>query len=356
MRRTGQPVSCAHLETSPRRNLQPDGVPAMPIPLPDYDHLDATALADLIRIGEATPGDLADAALARIAVRDPSLHAFPYIVEAAPALREHAERAPAGPFQGVPFAVKDLIHPVAGMPMRSGSRRTRALCRRRRHAGDALPRGRAGPRRENGDAGVRADGRHRARRLPPDAQPVGNGPLARRLLWRRRRRRRRAHPALRRRLGRRRVHSHSGQLLRPVWPQALARARERGAAHGETRHGASASLAVTRSVRDAAALLDAVAGPAPGEPAALPKPESPFLDEVGRDPGPLRIGFSTASPLGTPVVRRPWRRSSRRRRCWKGSATAWTRPRRKWTAARSRRATSRCTSGKSRRRSERPSA
>ena len=53
-------------------------------------------------------------------MRDPSLRAFPY-VEAAPALREHAERAPAGPFQGVPFAVKDLIHPVAGMPMRSGS-------------------------------------------------------------------------------------------------------------------------------------------------------------------------------------------------------------------------------------------
>ena len=43
-----------------------------------------------------------------------------------------------------------------------------------------------------------------------------------------------------------------------------------GPTHGEAWHGASASLAVTRTVRDAAALLDAVAGPAPGDPVALP--------------------------------------------------------------------------------------
>jgi len=47
---------------------------------------------------------------------------------------------------------------------------------------------------------------------------------------------------------------------------------------------------VTRSVRDCAAILDAIAGPAPGDPYTAPPPLRPFLDEVGADPGRLRVG------------------------------------------------------------------
>ena len=54
---------------------------------------------------------------------------------------------------------------------------------------------------------------------------------------------------------------------------------------------------LTRSVRDTAALLDCVAGPEPGEPYAVPAP-APFANEVGSDPGRLRIGLMTVAPGG----------------------------------------------------------
>jgi amidase len=50
--------------------------------------------------------------------------------------------------------------------------------------------------------------------------------------------------------------------------------------------------AVTRTVRDSAALLDATAGDYPQQLMKLPAPERPFLDEVARAPGRLRIAFS----------------------------------------------------------------
>jgi len=59
--------------------------------------------------------------------------------------------------------------------------------------------------------------------------------------------------------------------------------------------------AVTRSVRDSAALLDATSGPDVGDPYWAPPPARPFLKEVGADPGQLRIAYTTAAPTGTPV-------------------------------------------------------
>jgi len=50
--------------------------------------------------------------------------------------------------------------------------------------------------------------------------------------------------------------------------------------------------AVTRTVRDSAALLDATAGDYPQQLMKLPAPARPFLEEVGREPGRLRIAFS----------------------------------------------------------------
>ena len=46
-------------------------------------------------------------------------------------------------------------------------------------------------------------------------------------------------------------------------------------------------------MRDTAAVLDAVHGPAPGDPYVAPPPQRPYLDEVGAEPGPLRIGLAT---------------------------------------------------------------
>jgi amidase len=71
--------------------------------------------------------------------------------------------------------------------------------------------------------------------------------------------------------------------------------------------GYAVKLAVTRTVRDTAAYLDAVQGAAPGDPYAIPAPERPYANEVGADPGRLRIGFcsepwSGAAPLGEVVA------------------------------------------------------
>jgi amidase len=51
---------------------------------------------------------------------------------------------------------------------------------------------------------------------------------------------------------------------------------------------------LTRSVRDTAALLDVTAGPMPGDALVAPLPQRPYVDEVGADPGRLRIGVQRA--------------------------------------------------------------
>jgi amidase len=60
-------------------------------------------------------------------------------------------------------------------------------------------------------------------------------------------------------------------------------------------------FALTRSVRDAAALLDVVAGPMPGDPYFMPLPPRPFAAEVGAAPGRLRVGIMRQAPRGGEV-------------------------------------------------------
>ncbi len=74
-----------------------------------------------------------------------------------------------------------------------------------------------------------------------------------------------------------------------------SRARVSSAPNNEGWGGFSIQHAVTRSVRDSAALLDAVRSPRPGDPYWAQPPERPYLEEVRRDPGKLRIGFTTAA-------------------------------------------------------------
>ncbi len=82
-----------------------------------------------------------------------------------------------------------------------------------------------------------------------------------------------------------------------------------GPGKGEGWAGCVTEHVVTRSVRDAATVLDCVAGPAPGDPYHAPPPERPFAEELGRPPGPLRIGqfthndFTPAHPESVQAVR-----------------------------------------------------
>jgi Asp-tRNA(Asn)/Glu-tRNA(Gln) amidotransferase A subunit family amidase len=70
---------------------------------------------------------------------------------------------------------------------------------------------------------------------------------------------------------------------------------------GEGLGGISTEHAVTLSVRDSAALLDATRGAGAGDPYVAPGPERPVLAEASADPGKLRITFTSAAPNGAPV-------------------------------------------------------
>lgn len=73
---------------------------------------------------------------------------------------------------------------------------------------------------------------------------------------------------------------------------------------GEHAFGLTSDGMLTRTVADTAAFLDILSGYVPGDPGAAPQPERPFIEEVGADPGSLRIGVAAENPLGdvAPVV------------------------------------------------------
>jgi amidase len=73
-----------------------------------------------------------------------------------------------------------------------------------------------------------------------------------------------------------------------------------GAGHGL--EGLVNEHALARTVRDSAALLDAVAGSAPGDPYTAPAPNVPFLQAITQRPAPARILLATASPFPGPVT------------------------------------------------------
>jgi len=75
----------------------------------------------------------------------------------------------------------------------------------------------------------------------------------------------------------------------------------RGRSFGDVMSGLVSEHALTRSVRDSAALRDATAGAALGDAYWAPPQARPFLEEVGADPGKLRIALTTSSAIGTPV-------------------------------------------------------
>ena len=69
-----------------------------------------------------------------------------------------------------------------------------------------------------------------------------------------------------------------------------------GPLYGDVMAGIAAELAVMRTVRDAAGVLDAVAGYEPGDPYVAPAPARPHLDEVEGDTGPLQVSVWTGVP------------------------------------------------------------
>jgi amidase/6-aminohexanoate-cyclic-dimer hydrolase len=74
-----------------------------------------------------------------------------------------------------------------------------------------------------------------------------------------------------------------------------------GPDRGEGWGGFACGHVVSISVRDSAVMMDAIHGPEPSSPYVAPPPERPFSQEVGRDPGRLRIAFTDKSPYGDAI-------------------------------------------------------
>jgi len=270
----------------------------------DLAFTDATALAALVRTGEATPLELVDAAIARIEAVNPAINAV--IHERFDTARaEAAGTLPHGPLRGVPVAVKDLDGTLAGSPQHSGNR----LLKERGYVADHDSELIARLKR----AGCVIVGKTNTPEfgLLPTTEPIAYGPT--RNPW---------NPE----------HSTGGSSGGSAAAVAaglvpVAHAGDGGgsirtpASHcglvglkpsrgrtslgpdvGEAWAGLVQRHALTRSVRDSAAVLDAIAGPLPGDPYTAPPPARPFLEEVGADPGRLRIGYRTDAPSGLAVV------------------------------------------------------
>jgi amidase len=259
----------------------------------DVTELDAVAQAALVRAGEVSAVELTEWAIERIERLNPRLNAVvtPAYDLARAAAREVRTDAP---LAGVPYLLKDLITEMEGVPFSEGSRYVHGvvshydseLVRRLRRAGLVVLGKTNSP--EFGMVPTCEPLLHGPTRNPwdPDRSTSGSSggsaaAVASRMV-----------PA---------AHGNDlgGSLRYPasacgVFGLKPSRARVPLAPeYGDAVSGWAIEHALTLSVRDSAALLDAVSGPAVGDPYAVPAPSRPFLSEVGADPGRLRIGFST---------------------------------------------------------------
>jgi amidase len=265
---------------------------------PEYERHDAIGLAELVRSGEVGTGELLEAAVERIERRDLRVNAV--VTTMFEMARERVARGlPDGPFTGVPFLLKDLSIAYPGVPLTGGSRSLRdyvpdymgEVAARYERSGlvilgkTSTPEFGMKPSTESALHGttvnpwnpaVTAGGSSggAAAAVAAGMVPAANasdGAGSIRI------------PA-----------SHCGLFgLKPTRARTPV-----GPVYGEGWFGLSAVHAVTRSVRDSAALLDVTHGPEPGDPYAAPPPARPFLDEVGADPGRLRVGAVPGGILG----------------------------------------------------------
>lgn len=265
------------------------------MPLPDeLSRLDATAQADLIRKKEVQPIELVNAAIQRIETLNPRLNAV--VTQMVDQAREAALGVlPEGPFSGVPFLLKDILGMCRGVPMTMGARLLRnfvpdhdsELVTRLKRAGLVIV----------GKTNVPEFG------IQPTTEPQLFGPC--RNPWDTERSTGGSSGGSAAAVASGMVpmaHANdgAGSIRIPASCCGLfglkpTRARNPlGPDFGEGWGGLVAEHALTRSVRDSAALLDATAGPDLGDPYCAPPIQRPFAQEVGADPGVLRMAWVTS--------------------------------------------------------------
>jgi amidase len=264
--------------------------------------MDATAQAELVRSKEVSPAELVDAAIARMERLNPQLNAI--IHELYDRARDEASgELPDGPFRGVPFLLKDLGAELAGTPFNEGmafsgdyhSTVTQTLTQRYIDAGfvicgktnapelGILPTTepvRFGPSRNPWNTGHSTGGSSGG-----SAAAVASGmvPVAH-------------------------ANDGGGSIRIPASCCGLVglkptRGRNSVAPqYGDMMGGLVVEHVVSRSVRDSAAILDATAGPVPGDPYWAPPRRGPsFAAAAAAAPTGLRVAVMTTSPTGSDV-------------------------------------------------------
>ncbi|MCZ7535129.1 MAG: amidase family protein [Acidimicrobiia bacterium] len=270
--------------------------------------LDATAQADLVRSGAVSRRELVDAAIARIEKTNPEINAVISTrferavtdIDAVDAVDAIDDSPPSdAPFPGVPFLLKDLACPMAGEPSHEGMRALREAEHTATHDGHLTRRYRR--------AGLVVLGRTNTPELGllPTTEPDSYGPT--RNPWDPQRTPGGSSGGSAAAVAAGLVpFAHGsdggGSIRIPAAACGLvglktSRGRVSIGPHaGELNRFLSVQFALTRSVRDAAALLDVAAGEETGDPIVAPPARRPYLDEVGVDPGRLRVGLMTSIP------------------------------------------------------------
>lgn len=269
--------------------------------LTDVLDLDATAQAELVRKKQVSAVELAEAAIRRAEAVNPALNAIvtPLYDRALEAAKNGL---PVGPFSGVPFLVKDLIASVAG------ARKTDCAAFARDHVATSDSELVARYRR----AGLNILGLTNASEfgLLPTTEPSLFGPTKN--PWNL------AHSpggssggsaaaVAARVVPMGHANDWGGSIRIPasccgLFGMKPTRARNTlGPRFGDMLSGLVHEHAVTVSVRDSAALLDATAGAGEGDPYVAPPPKRPYLDEVGASGPRLRIGLWTRPYGGSEV-------------------------------------------------------
>ena len=265
----------------------------------DYAGYDAVGLAELVRARTVSPAEVEDAARRAIEAVDPLLGGT-----VGPPVEPAFEASRDGPLAGVPFAMKEVGAHLAGQVTQLGSRWTGA--------------GMTGSADTHLGARIRSSGlRAIARTRAPEfafnvtTEPVAHGRT--RNPW-----------DLARSVG-----GSSGGAAALVAARALPIAhatdgggsiripaslcgivglkptRSRipvGPGLWEGLHGMAHDFVLCRTLRDAAATLDALHGPGPGDKYLIPPPARPYAEEVGAEPGRVRVRWTADAWSGEPVA------------------------------------------------------
>jgi amidase len=269
--------------------------------LTEYADYDGLGLAELIRNKEVTAGELAELALFGVQKINPQINA---VIEVYQGRVEKADELllPEAPFCGVPFFLKDLGATEAGKPQEMGSRLAKGyiavtdayLTTRFKEAGTIIVGRTTTP--ERGFAATTESILTGATRNPWDLNLIAGGssggsaaavaagivPVAH-------------------------ASDGGGSIRIPAaccGVVGLKPSRGRvscGPDADERLFGLTQEFVVSRTVRDTAAMLDAVSKPAAGDPYVIIQPRQPYIKEIGASAGKLRMAYTAESWTGVDV-------------------------------------------------------